>query len=99
VVQLSSADAAGVQVGDLLLAVGGISAGDPTWSEQFRAKYAHAPQGTQLPILISREGKQMTLTALLNFLPHVEMRLTEDPRASAKARRVREGILRGTTTP
>jgi hypothetical protein len=67
--------------------------------EQFRAKYAHSPQGTQLPIVVSREGKQLTLTARLNFLPHVEMRLTEDPRASAKARRVREGILRGTTTP
>ena len=99
VVPLSSADAAGVQPGDLLLAVGGISAGDPTWSEQFRAKYARAPQGSPIPILVSREGKQMTLTARLNFLPHVEMRLVEDPRASAKARRVREGILRGTTTP
>ena len=99
VVPLSSADAAGVQPGDLLLTVGGISAADPTWSQQFRAKYAHAPQGTSLPILINREGKQLTLTARLNFLPHVELRLVEDPRASAKARRVREGILRGTTTP
>jgi predicted metalloprotease with PDZ domain len=99
VVPLSSADAAGVQPGDLLLAVGGISAGDPTFSEQFRAKYARAPQGAPLPILIGREGKQMTLTARLNFLPHVELRLVEDPRASAKARRVREGILRGTTSP
>jgi len=99
VVPLSSADAAGVQLGDLLLAVGGISAADPTFSEQFRAKYAHATQGASLPILISREGKEMTLTARLNFLPHVEMRLVEDPRASAKARRVREGILKGTTNP
>jgi len=99
VLPLSSADAAGVQLGDLLLAVGGISAGDPTWSEQFRAKYAHSAQGTPVPILVSREEKQMTLTARLNFLPHVEMRLTEDPRASAKARRIREGILRGTTSP
>ncbi|HEV2018311.1 MAG TPA: PDZ domain-containing protein [Gemmatimonadaceae bacterium] len=99
VLPLSSADAAGVQPGDLLLAVGGINAGDPTFSEQFRAKYARAPQGAPLPILISREGKQISLTARLNFLPHVEIRLAEDPRASAKARRVREGILRGTTTP
>jgi predicted metalloprotease with PDZ domain len=99
VVPLSSADAAGVQSGDLLLAVGGIPAGDPTWSEQFRAKYSRAPQGTQIPILVSREGKQLTLTARLLFLPHVEMRLAEDPRASAKAKRVREGILRGTTSP
>src|ERR1700674_1113900 len=99
VVPLSSADEAGVQPGDLLVAVGGISAADPTWSQQFRAKYAHAPQGTQLPILVSREGKQITLTARLNFLPPVQARLVEDLRASPKARRVREGILRGTTAP
>jgi predicted metalloprotease with PDZ domain len=99
VVPMSSADAAGVLPGDLLLAVGGISAKDPTWSEQFRAKYSRAAQGAQIPILVSRDGKQLALSARLNFFPHVEMRLTEDPRASAKARRVREGILRGTTAP
>jgi predicted metalloprotease with PDZ domain len=97
VVPGSSAEAAGIKVGDLLLAVAGISVGDPTWSDQFRAKYARAPQGSPLPILVRREGREMTLTARLNFVPRVESRLTEDPRASAKARRVREGILRGTT--
>ncbi len=97
VVPGSSADAAGVKPGDLLLAVGGIGAGDPTWSEQFRAKYARAPQGSPLPVLVRREGRELTLTASLNFVPRVESRLAEDPRASAKARRVREGILRGTT--
>lgn len=93
----SAAEAAGVQVGDLLLAVGGISATDPTWSEQFRAKYARAAPGSALPILIRRDGREQTLSARLNFVSRVEARLAEDPRASAKARRVREGILRGTT--
>jgi S1-C subfamily serine protease len=93
----SAAETAGVKPGDLLLAVGGIGAGDPTWSEQFRAKYARAPQGSALPILVRRDGRGMTLSARLNFVPRVESRLAEDPRASAKARRVREGILRGTT--
>ena len=99
VVPGSAAEAAGVQPGDLLLAVGGISATDPTWSEQFRAKYAHSPQGSPLPILIRRDGREQTLPARLNFVPRVESRLAENPRASAKARRVREGILRGTTRP
>lgn len=99
VVSGSSAEAAGVQPGDLLLAVGGIGAGDPTWSEQFRAKYARAPQGSPLPILVRREGREIALSARLNVVPRVESRLAENPRASAKARRVREGILRGTTTP
>jgi len=98
VVPGSSAEAAGVQPGDLLLAVGGISAGDPTWSEQFRAKYARAQRGSPLPILVRREGREITLTARLNVVPRVESRLAEDPRASAKARRVREGILQGTTS-
>ena len=93
----SAAETAGAKPGDLLLAVGGIGAGDPTWSEQFRAKYARAPQGSALPILVRRDGREMTLSARLNFVPRVESRLAEDPRASAKARRVREGILRGTT--
>jgi predicted metalloprotease with PDZ domain len=98
VVPGSSAESAGVKVGDLLLAVGGISAGDPTWSEQFRAKYARAAPGSPLPILVRREGKEITLSAPLTFLPRIESHLAEDPRASAKARRVREGILRGITT-
>lgn len=93
----SSAEASGVRLGDLLLAVGGISAADPTWSDQFRAKYARAPQGSPVPILIRRDGRETTLTARLNFLSRVESHLADDPRASAKARRVREGILRGTT--
>ncbi len=94
----SSAEAAGVRVGDVLLAVGGIAAADPTWAEQFRAKYSRAPQGSPLPILVSREGKELTLTARLNFVPRIESHLAEDPRASSKAKRVRDGILRGVTT-
>jgi predicted metalloprotease with PDZ domain len=95
----SSAEAAGVQPGDLLLEVGGIQAADPTWADKFRAKYARAAQGSSLPILVSRDGRQMTLTARLNFIPRVESHLAENQRASAKARRIRDGILRGVTTP
>jgi predicted metalloprotease with PDZ domain len=95
----SSAEGAGVQPGDLLISIGGISAADPTWSEQFRGKYARTPQGSALPILIRRDGREMTLNARLAFTPRVESHLAEDPRASAKARRVRDGILKGITSP
>lgn len=97
VVSGSAAEAAGVQVGDLLLAVGGIRADDPTWSMQFRAKYARSPEGSALPILVRRDGREQTLQARLRFVSRVESRVVEDPRPSAKARRVREGILSGTT--
>ena len=94
----SSAEGAGVQIGDLLISIGGISAADPTWSEKFRAKYARIPQGSAVPILIQRRGREMTVSARLAFIPRVESHLAEDPRAPAKARRVRDGILRGITT-
>ena len=99
VVPGSAAQVAGVQPGDLLLAVGGISATDPSWSLKFRTKYARSPEGTTLPILVRRDGREQTLEARLRFASRVESRLIEDARASAKARRVREGILRGTTRP
>jgi predicted metalloprotease with PDZ domain len=95
----SSAEGARVQVGDQLIAIGGISAADPTWSEKFRAKYAPAAQGSAVPILVRRDGAEITLNARLTFTPRIESHLAEDPRASTKARRVREGILKGITTP
>ncbi|MDQ6689527.1 MAG: PDZ domain-containing protein [Gemmatimonadota bacterium] len=98
VVTGSPAEEAGVKEGDLLVAVGGISAAEPTWAEQFLSKYARARLGSPVPILVSREGKQLTLSAPLTFVPRVVSRLEENPRASAKARRVREGILRGITS-
>jgi C-terminal processing protease CtpA/Prc len=98
VVPGSSAEAAGVQVGDILLAVGGLSAMDPAWSPTFRLKYARSPEGTPLPIVVRRNGREQTLQGRLRFVARIESRLTEDPRASAKARRVRDGILRGVTS-
>jgi predicted metalloprotease with PDZ domain len=98
VVAGSAAEAAGVQVGDILVAVGGLSAADPAWSPTFRLKYARSPEGTSLPILVRRNGREQTLQARLRFVARVESRLVEDPSASAKARRIREGILRGITS-
>ncbi len=99
VVPGSAAQSAGVKIGDMLLSVGGISVDDPNWSAMFRAKYARSPEGTPLPILLRRNGSDQTLNARIHFVPRVESRLAEDPQASPKARRVREGILRGTTRP
>ncbi|MFL5478364.1 MAG: PDZ domain-containing protein, partial [Gemmatimonadaceae bacterium] len=93
----SAAAVAGVQPGDDLISVGGIEASDPEWTDKFRARYAGQAEGTLLPLVVRRSGTNQTLTARLHFVPRVASRLVEDPRASAKARRVREGILRGTT--
>src|SRR3954469_12649553 len=93
----SPAAVAGVQPGDDRISVGGIEASDPEWTDKFRARYAGQAEGTLLPLVVRRSGTNQTLTARLHFVPRVASRLVEDPRASAKARRVREGILRGTT--
>jgi len=95
----SAAAVAGVQPGDDLISVGGFDAQDPEWSDRFRARYARLPEGTSLAVVIRRNGAQQTLSARLHFVARVESRLVEEPRASAKARRVREGILRGVTAP
>src|SRR5207237_177340 len=99
VVTGSAAATAGVQQGDMLLAVGGLSADDPEWSAKFRARYARATEGSELPIRVRRGTAEQTLTARLHFVPRVESRLEENPRASSKAKRIREGLLKGTTTP
>ena len=95
----SSAAAAGVQPGDQLLSVGGFNAEDPNWTEKFRSRYARSPEGTALPVVVRRNGAEQTLTAQLRFVTRVDSRLVADSRASVKARRIREGILRGTTQP
>ena len=99
VVAGSPAETAGVQAGDLLVAVGGISADDPTWSAKFRARYSRMPEGSSLPIVVRRNEHEQTLEARLRFVSRVDSRLVEDPRPSTKARRIREGILRGITRP
>ena len=99
VVPESSAAAAGVQPGDQLLSVGGFNADDPNWTEKFRARYARSPEGTELPVVVRRGGAERTLTARLRIVARVDSHLSEDPRPSAKARRIREGLLRGVTQP
>ncbi|HKN59168.1 MAG TPA: PDZ domain-containing protein [Gemmatimonadaceae bacterium] len=99
VIPESAAAAAGVQPGDQLISVAGFKAEDTEWTDKFRARFARQPEGTPLAVVIRRNGAEQTLTAHLRFVLRVEARLVEDSRASAKARRVREGLLRGITTP
>jgi len=99
VVPESSAAAAGVQPGDQLISVGGFNADDPNWTDKFRSRYARQPEGAEVPVVVRRNGAEQTLTAHLRFVTRVGSRLIEDPRPSAKARRIREGLLHGVTQP
>jgi predicted metalloprotease with PDZ domain len=93
----STAELAGVQRGDELLSVGDIPGNAPELSEHLRAKYGNAPNASIIPITIVREGKQSSLAGPLQFTWRVNLRIEPLRGASAKAVRVRSGILHGTT--
>jgi predicted metalloprotease with PDZ domain len=90
----SAAASAGVRVGDYILAVGDIVVDDPNFGEQFRARYSNQA-GVAIPLRVRRGTESLTLQARVEFTIQVQRRVEEDPRASAKAVRIRNGILRG----
>ena len=89
-----SADLAGVAAGDILVAIGDIAVEDQQFGAKFRTKYASSPEGAPLAIVVLRGGQRLTLTGKVMFA-NGQMRIEPDPTATAKALRVREGILRG----
>lgn len=91
----SSAAAAGVREGDYLLAVGDIPVTDEQFGEHFRAKFGTAAEGSPISVQVRRAGAPTTLTGKLRFAPG-DFVVGADPKASAKAVRIRNGILRGT---
>ncbi len=92
----SEAEAAGVRAGDVLLALGDIPITDSDFGPRFRARFGKE-DGQPLPIQIERDGQRQTINAKIRLVPRVETRLEADPSAPAKAVRVRQGILKGTT--
>ena len=90
----SPADSAGIEPGDYLLQVGEIAVRDPSFGEQFRSRYARA-DGQALPVKVRRGEQTIDLRIRVRMAPRVEQRLMIDPRASAKAVRIRNGILKG----
>jgi predicted metalloprotease with PDZ domain len=91
----SSAAAAGVREGDYLLSVGDIPVTDEQFGEHFRAKFGTAAEGSGMPVQVRRAGANLTLNGKLRFAPS-EVILAAEPRATSKAVRIRNGILRGT---
>ena len=90
----SAAAAAGVREGDYILAVGDIVVDDPNFGEQFRARYANQA-GVAIPLRVRRGSETLTLQARVEFSILVQRSAEEDPGATAKAARIRNGILRG----
>ena len=93
----STAEQAGVKPGDDLVSVGEIPGDAPTLAHLLRAKYGNV-QSAIVPITVIRDGAQRSLAAPLQFTWQVQLRIAPLPGASAKAVRVRSGILHGTTS-
>jgi predicted metalloprotease with PDZ domain len=91
-----TASEAGVREGDYLLAVGDILVTDPEFGARFRERFARASEGSPIALRVRRLGQTLTLNARLRFSPGAT-RIEPDPNASAKALRIREGILHGVT--
>jgi predicted metalloprotease with PDZ domain len=92
------AAAAGVQVGDELLELGGIAMTSQAAFDEFRTRFADK-EGDELPITVRRNGHSVTLKATVKLATVVDRSLAFDPNASALAVRIRNGILTGSTTP
>ena len=91
----SVAAIAGVHTGDILVTVGEIAVADAEFGAKFRLQYAGRPTGTPFAIVVKRGTGTVTLRASLAYSANLP-RLAEDPAASPRAARIREGILRGT---
>ena len=98
VVPGGAAAEAGVQPNDTITAVGDVKITDANQSFQtFRDTYRSKTAGSDLPIVVKRGGQELTLHAKLRLVPRAEIHLQDDPNASAKAVRIRNGILKGVT--
>ena len=78
-----------------MVSVGEIPVSDVDFGAKFRLRYAGRPSGSPLPIVVKRGAETITLRGSLAYAT-VTPRIAEDPAASAKAIRIRNGILRGT---
>ena len=92
----SAASAAGVRVGDVMVRVGDVAVADPDFGAKFRLQYAGRPAGSPLPLTVKRGSETLTLRSALTYGPTAP-RIAEDPAATPRAVRLRNGILRGMT--
>ena len=89
------ADSAGVRPGDQLLAIGDLAVTDPNFGPAFRSRFKE--DGAPLPLKVRRGADTLTLNAKVKLSARMERRIETDPAATAKAVRIRNGILKGTT--
>ncbi len=91
-----AAAAAGVKAGDYLLAINDLAVDDQSFIPKFRALFAGAREGQPMTLRVRRGEQTLTMSGTLR-LAAGGVTIRPDPNASAKAVRIRNGILHGTT--
>lgn len=89
---------AGLRTGDVITAIGGRSIGDPGFGTWWREHWGSQP-GATLPLTVQRDGATLALSAIVEIERRVERRIEPLPNATARASRIRAGILRGPSAP
>lgn len=87
----------GARVGDYVVTLGGISTDAPDAVEQFSRKFVELQAGTPVSIRILRGREVIELNAPLRFATSRFRQIVNATDASAKAQRIRAGLLSGTT--
>ena len=92
----SPAAGAGIKPNDLIVSVNERPAMQVFYGGAFAEMYGAKPAGTPIPVVVKRDGATVNVQVPLKFGAGPP-KLVEDPAASPRAVRLRNGILRGTT--
>jgi len=92
----SPAAGAGIKAGDLIVSVNERPAMQVFYGGAFAEMYGGKPAGTPIPVVLKRDSATVNVQVPLRFGAGPP-KLVEDPAASPRAVRLRNGLLRGTT--
>jgi len=90
-----AAAAGGLQRDDHLVSIGDVVVSDTTFADQVRNRYARPGRLASVAAVVQRHEVAQTLMVPLRYGPGGGLLLVADPDATAKAQRIRSGILRG----
>ena len=85
---------AGVEIGDVITAIGGRSTLDPAFGEAWREFWGKRP-GAVMTLDIRRNTNVLRRDVIVEVTTLIDRHVAPDPGAGEKARRIRAGILRG----
>jgi len=91
----STAEAAGVQPGDVLSNIGGVAvAPDHDWGADFRAKY-QGKSGQPFTLTVQRGGRTLTLNAVVKERKLTHVTLARVPNPTPKQAKIWQGLASG----